>query len=184
MIDVFSLFCILLSQISLQPYLSFSIRFGFFYFFFDGPNLLELFNIRYPLWRTQLYRAILTLWLKFITHSQILPKATHLEAYMHYLWFWSNSVMVKIFKGCFPKGINIAPVKVKQAVPLGISLQALNKILLNSWDVNVPIFSVNVSLFAFFLLQWVEELASWSGSSRITAVFLSAFWDVSWKPEV
>lgn len=124
------------------------------FLFFDGHltnifNLLDLFNIRYPLWRTQLYTPIFIPWWKFIIHSQILQEATHLEAYMHYLWFWSNSVMVKNFKGCFPKGINIAPVKVKQSVPLGIPLQALNKVLFNSWDVNVPILFANVSVFAF-----------------------------------
>lgn len=62
--------------------------------------------------------------------------------------------MVKIFKQCFPNGINIAPVKVKQSVPLGVPLQALSKVLFNSWDANVPIFFVDASLFAFLLLQW------------------------------
>lgn len=187
-VDAFSLICILLSQFSLQPYFSFSICFAFwlFCFSFDGHmtnmfNLLELFNIRCPLWRAQLYTAVLTLRLKFIIHSQILQAATHLEAYMHYIWFWSNSVIAKIFKGCFAKGMNIARVKVKQSVPLGIPLQALNKIVLNSWDVN---FLFSLLMFLSFHFSYYNEPASWSGSNRRTTIFLSTFWNVSWKLEL
>lgn len=37
-----------------------------------------------------------------VSKSQALQEDTYLEAYMHYLWFWSsNSIIVKIFKDAF-----------------------------------------------------------------------------------